>query len=172
MGYLDDNLPDFSALSLPEDGLLFSDSPSVASSVASPAASGGGIGLGTAIKAGSSIMAGVGAYMQGQEMAGAYEYNASLELMKGQFEVEEISGEEAAKLSTQKAEYAKAGVEQSGSVLDVALNTATNMEYDKQVAMFNAKSAAAMDDYEAKMAKSKGDMGLSMGILGAAVSLL
>ena len=168
MSYLDDNLPDFSALSLPEDGLVFSDS----SSVASPVASGGGIGLGTAKKAGSSIIAGVGAYMQGQEMAGAYEYNASLELMKGQFEVEEISGEEAAKLSTQKAEYAKAGVEQSGSVLDVALNTATNMEYDKQVAMFNAKSAAAMDDYEAKMAKSKGDMGLSMGILGAAVSLL
>ena len=46
------------------------------------------------------------------------------------------------------------------------------MEYDKQVAMFNAQSAANMDEYEAKMAKSKGDMGLSMGILGAAVSLL
>jgi hypothetical protein len=143
-----------------------------ASSVASPAASSGGIGLGTAIKAGSSIMAGVGAYMQGQEMAGAYEYNASLELMKGQFEVEEISGKEDETLSTQKAMYAKAGVEQSGSVLDVALDTATNYEYDKQVATFNAQSAANMDEYEAKMAKSKGDMGLSMGILGAAVSLL
>ena len=169
MGYLDDNLPDFSALSLPEDGLLFSDSSSVASPSAS---SGGGIGMGQAFSAGASVMAGVGAYMQGQEMAGAYEYNASLELMKGQFEVEEISGAEASKLSTQKAEYAKAGVEQSGSVLDVALNTATNMEYDKQVAMFNAKSAAAMDDYEAKMAKSKGDMGLSMGILGGVLKLL
>ena len=40
MSYLDDNLPDFSALSLPEDGLVFSDS----SSASSPAASGGGIG--------------------------------------------------------------------------------------------------------------------------------
>ena len=169
-----DTISDISGWTLTEDSLsdegLSYTSPYSAPEFSSP--SGGGIGMGTAIKAGSSIMAGVGAYMQGQEMAGAYEYNASLELMKGQFEVEEISGEEAAKLSTQKAEYAKAGVEQSGSVLDVALNTATNMEYDKQVAMFNAKSAAAMDDYEAKMAKSKGDMGLSMGILGAAVSLL
>lgn len=166
-----DTISDISGWTLTEDNLSESNTaPYTPPEFTSP--SGPSIPFGNIIGAGASVMAGVGAYMQGQEMAGAYEYNASLELMKGQFEVEEISGEEAAKLSTQKAEYAKAGVEQSGSVLDVALNTATNMEYDKQVAMFNAKSAAAMDDYEAKMAKSKGDMGLSMGILGAAVSLL
>ena len=166
-----DTISDISGWTLTEDNLSESNTaPYTPPEFTSP--SGPSIPFGNIIGAGASVMAGVGAYMQGQEMAGAYEYNASLELMKGQFEVEEISGEEAAKLSTQKAEYAKAGVEQSGSVLDVALNTATNMEYDKQVAMFNAKSAAAMDDYEAKMAKSKGDMGLGMGILGAAVSLL
>lgn len=122
--------------------------------------------------AGASVMAGVGAYMQGQEMAGAYEYNASLALMEGTFNVEQIGMEESSTLSTQKAMYAKAGVEQSGSVLDVALNTATQYEYSKQVADFNAKSAAAMDNYEAAMAKSQGKMGLAEGILGAVGKLI
>jgi hypothetical protein len=169
MSYLDDNLPDFSTLSLPEDGLLFSDS----SSAASPSASSGGeIGMGQAFSAGASVMAGVGVYMQGQEMAGADEYNASLELMEGTFNVEQIGMEEGSTLSTQKAMYAKSGVEQSGSVLDVALNTATEYEYSKQVANYNAQSAANMDNYEAAMAKSKGKMGLAEGILGAVGKLI
>ena len=163
MGYLDDNLPDFSALSLPEDGLLFSPSDSSSPSPSMPW---------NVASAGATVMAGVGAYMQGQEMAGAYEYNASLALMQGQFEVDEISGKEDETLSTQKAMYAKAGVEQSGSVLDVALDTATNYEYDKLVAQYNAQSAANMDEYEAKMAKSKGEMGLATGILGAVAKLI
>ena len=62
--------------------------------------------FGNIIGAGASVMAGVGAYMQGEEMAGAYEYNASLALMKGQFEVEEISGQE---------EETHGGVQQSDS---------------------------------------------------------
>ena len=170
MSYLDDNLPDFSNLDLPEDGLVptFADS----SSATSPAASSGGIGLGTGLSAGASLMGGIGKYMQGQETQQADDYNASLALMEGTFNVEQLGMEEESTLATQKAMYAKAGVEQSGSVLDVALSTATQYEYSKQVANFNAESAANMDTYEGKIAKSQGEMGLATGILGAVGKLL
>jgi hypothetical protein len=166
-----DTISDISGWTLTEDNLSESNTaPYTPPEFTSP--SGPSIPFGNIIGAGASVMAGVGAYMQGEEMAGAYEYNASLALMKGQFEVEEISGKEEETLSTQKAMYAKSGVEQSGSVLDVALDTATNYEYDKQVATFNAESAANMDNYEAAMAKSKGQMGLATGILGAVAKLI
>lgn len=127
---------------------------------------------GSLLGSGSSILGGIGSYIQGQEIAGADEYNASLALMKGNFEVDEISGSEDETLSTQKAMYAKSGVEQSGSVLDTALNTATNYEYDKQVATFNSQSEANVDTYNAKMAKSQGQMGLAEGILSGVAKLL
>jgi hypothetical protein len=127
---------------------------------------------GSVLRAGSSILGGIGAYMQGQEEAGADEYNASLALQEGVFQVQQIGKEEGQTLSTQKAMYAKAGVEQSGSVLDTALSTATQFEYSKQVATYNAQSAANVDNYEAAMAKSQGKMGLAMGLMGGASKLL
>lgn len=170
MGYLDDNLPDFSALSLPEDGLLFS--PSDSSSPSSPSPSSSGINYGQVVGAGASLMGGIGKYMQGEETEKADEYNANIALMKGTFDVEQLGLEEASMLSTQRAQYARAGVEMSGSVLDVALSTATQFEYSKQVANFNAQSEANMDIYEGKVAKSQGEMGLATGILGAVSKLI
>ena len=166
MSFLDDNLPDFSSLSLPEDGMIFA--PSTPSSTSSPST---GNNVPTFLKAGGDVLSGIGAYMQGQEEAGAYEYNASLALMEGKFNVEQINLDETQTLSTQKAMYAKAGVESSGSVLDTALNTATQFEYSKQVENFNAQSKANMDIYEAKMAKSKGQFGLATGLLEGAGTL-
>ena len=127
---------------------------------------------GSVLGAGASILGGIGSYMAGQETAGADEYNASLALMQGQFQVEQIEGEETDTLSTQKAMYAKAGVAQSGSVLDTALQTATQFEYSKQVATYNAQSAANMDIYEGKVAKSQGEMELATGLLKGVGSLL
>ena len=129
------------------------------------------IGAGTITSAFGSILQGVGGYMQGQEEAGADEYNASLALMQGEFNVEQIGLSEGETLSTQKAMYAKAGVEQSGSVLDTALNTATNFEYDKQVATFNAQSAANNDKYEAAVAKQQGAFALGAGVAEAGLDV-
>lgn len=129
------------------------------------------IGAGTLTSAFGSVIQGIGGYMQGQEEAGADEYNASLALMQGEFNVQNIGLQEGETLSTQKAMYAKAGVEQSGSVLDTALNTATNFEYDKQVATFNAKSAANMDQYEARVAKQQGGFALGAGIAEAGLDI-
>jgi len=155
--------------SLSDEGLSYT-SPYSAPEFSSP--SGGGIGMGTAIKAGSSIMAGIGAYMEGKEKQEADEYNANIALMKGTFDVEQLGLEESSMLATQRAVYARAGVEMSGSPLDVALSTATQFEYSKQVANFNAQSQANMDEYEGKVAAQQGEFGLATGILGAVGKLI
>lgn len=162
---------DLSTYTPPDTSTMSTDFTALSYGGYTPASSGlpsAGLMLG----AGASILGGIGSYMQGQEMAGADEYNASLALMQGQFQVEQIGEEEKQTLSTQKAIYAKAGVEQSGSVLDTALSTATQYEYSKEVATFNAQSQANMDEYEAKAAKSQGEMGLAMGLLGGVSKLL
>lgn len=148
--------------------------PPSANDISYSSISGGGSSseIPTFLSAGSSILGGIGSYMQGQEESGADEYNASLSLIEGKFNVDNIDMQESEILSTQKAMYARAGVEQSGSVLDTALNTATNYEYDKQVATFNAQSQANVDEYNAKMAKSKGEMGLAEGLIKGAATLL
>ena len=92
--------------------------------------------------------------------------------MQGQFNVEQLNVSEVSTLSTQRAAYAKAGIMQSGSVLDTALQTATQFEYSKQVATYNAQSAANMDIYEGKVAKSQGEMELATGLLKGVGSLL
>ena len=165
MSYLDDSLPDFSSLNLPDDGLIFDPSSSASTTPST------GNQVPTFLKAGGSVLSGIGTYMQGQEEAGADEYNASLALQEGAFNVQQLGEQETQALSTQKAMYAKAGVEQSGSVLDTALNTATQYEYSKQVAEFNAQSKANMDVYEANAAKSQGEMGLAGGLLQGAETL-
>lgn len=139
-----------------------------------PSTGGGGINMGQVgsfMSAGGDILGGIGGYIQGQEVAGADEYNANLALEQGQFQVEQIGLKEASTLATQKAIYAKAGVEAVGSPLDVALNTATNFELDKQVANYNAQSAANMDNYEAAMAKQKGEFALASGLMQGGTSL-
>ncbi len=126
----------------------------------------------TFLKAGGDLLGGIGAYMQGQDSASADEYNARLALIEGDFQVQQLSRDEDLTLSTQKAMYAKAGVEHSGSVLDTALSTATNYEYSKQVSNFNSQSKANMYDYEAQVAKQKGKFALGMGALQAGMDLL
>jgi len=169
-----DYISDTSGWSFMEDSAPISNTaPATDPAVSDPSAfSSQGINTGALISAGGQVIGGVGSLMMGYQEAGADEYNAQLELMKGQFEENSLNMQEDETLSTQKAIYAKAGVELSGSPLDVALQTATNYEYDKQVTEFNAQSAANMDNYEAQMAKSKGEFGAASSFISAAGSLL
>lgn len=106
--------------------------------------------LGTGLKA-------YGQYEQGQEIAGAYEFNAALTLQGLDYDIGRIDVAEGEYGGTQKAMYAKAGVTMSGSPLDVMLKTATNFELDKQVANYNAQSKVAMDNYKASQAKKQAE---------------
>lgn len=109
------------------------------------------------LAAGGSILGAFGDIMAGDESQQADDYNASLALTQGQFEVNDLDTSEEDTLSTQRAMYAKAGVTMSGSPLDTALNTATGYEMDKQIATYNAQSAANMDTYQGQLSKQQGE---------------
>jgi len=112
-----------------------------------------------------------GDYMKGQQQSQAYEYNAELVRQEEQIALMQIGKEEVALLSTQRAAYARAGVTQSGSPLDVALGTATEFELDKQITRYNAESKARMLEWEAKKAKQAGTFSAGMDLLQGAASM-
>ena len=129
------------------------------------------MGIGSLMGAGSDFLSAYGAVTQGKEEQQAYNYNASLALEQGTFNVDSLGSQEVDMLSTQKAMYAKAGVEMSGSPLDVAVNTATNFEMDKQIATYNAQSKANMDVYEGQVAKQQADYKAGMDVLSGVEDL-
>jgi hypothetical protein len=141
--------------------------------------------LASEIKSLGDVLGGVGDVMQGFEQNDAYDYNAQIlenqaveVATAGALEVEQIGEEETSMLSTQKAMYAKSGVTQSGSPTDVALQTATNFEFDKLVSQYNTKisenklqSEADMQKYYGKVAVNKGIAGLGKSLLSGAMDL-
>jgi len=164
------------------DPELFGDSPqqpdlSGMTSVAQDAnfsgtdSSGNSLSLGNLLSFGGSAMGAVGDLMAGSETASEDNYNAQLALTQGQFDVDDLDTQEADTLSTQKAQYAKAGVTLSGSPLDTAFNTASQFEMDKQIATYNATSKANMDEYLGKVAQSRGDVAAGEALLSGAGKL-
>ena len=130
--------------------------------------SGNSLTLPQGLQAGGSILSAYGDILSGDESQQADEYNASLALEQGQFEVQNTDLQEASTLSTQQAMFAKAGVTMSGSPLDTALNTASQFEMSKQVETYNAASAANMDKYAGEVAKQQGEFGAASSLLQGA----
>lgn len=142
--------------------------------------------FGPGLTAFGDIMQGFGSMMQGEEMQGAYEYNAAILDQEAQIvmnalplAIEDIEGAKGDLLSTQKEMYAKAGVTMSGSPTDVALDTATQFDFDKIVTTYNAKvkaqrlhSEAAMQRYYGEISEQKGMFGLGGGLLRGGLSLM
>ena len=138
------------------------------------------------LKAGGDILGGFGGLMQGFEMQDAYNYNSGILeqqadqiMFSSDLNIEEIGQAEDELLSTQKAMYAKAGVTQVGSPTDVALQSATNFEFDKLVSRYNAEVAAAnvrskadINKYYGKEVAREGVMNLGKSLLSAAGGLL
>lgn len=130
-----------------------------------------GIGPGSLIQGASSLLGAYGYEVQGQEEQGAYDYNAKLALQQGQFELQDIGDAETDTLSTQRAAYAKSGVEMSGSPLDTAVNTAYQFEMDKQIANYNAQSKANMDTYEGQVAAYNANFKAGMSVFSGIADL-
>ena len=128
-------------------------------------------GIGSLMGIAGDFLSAYGAVTQGQEEQQAYNYNANLALMQGSFDVNQLNLQETDTLSTQKAIYAKAGVEMSGSPLDTAVNTASNFELDKQIATYNAQSKANMDRYEGEVAKQQADFKAGMDVFSGVADL-
>jgi hypothetical protein len=130
--------------------------------------SGNSLTLPQGLIAGGSILSAFGDILSGDESQQADDYNASLALEQGQFEVQNTDLQEASTLSTQEAMFAKAGVTMSGSPLDTALNTASNFEMTKQVETYNAASAANMDKYKGEVAAQQGEFSAAGDLLKGA----
>lgn len=126
---------------------------------------------GKILKFGGSAVGAFGQLMMGEEMSDAYQYNAQLALEQGKLREEDIDTAEEATLGTQHAMYAKAGVTMSGSPLDVALNTATGFEMDKQIVRYNTESRANMDNYQAKVAQSQSKIKAGESLLSGGAQL-
>ena len=133
--------------------------------------SGNSLTLPQGLQAGGAILSAYGDILSGDESQQADEYNASLAIEQGQFEVQNTDLQEASTLSTQEAMFAKAGVTMSGSPLDTALNTASNFEMTKQVETYNAASKANELNYEGAVAKQQGEFGAAGSLLQGAEGL-
>lgn len=129
----------------------------------------GDIGFG--LRAGSSLFSAYGDYEEGQQAAGAYDYNAELALNENQFNQTRMDQNKVEFAAAQRAGYAKAGVENSGSALDVQLKTAANFELDKAISNYNAQSRAAMYEYKAQQAQQAGTFNAGRDLLTGAASL-
>lgn len=127
---------------------------------------------GNILKAGGSIFSAFGDIMAGNQEAAADQYNANLALEQEQFQLKNLEHAEESTLSSQRAIYARSGVTMSGSPLDVALNTATQFEMDKQITKYNAESRANMYNYEGEVAKSRGKIKAGESLLSGAAGLL
>lgn len=130
-----------------------------------------GLQIPSFLKLGSSILSGFGNLMAGKEQAGAYEYNAQLAEDEGAITAYQLGHAEEGLLSTQRAMYAKAGVTQSGSPLDVAVQSATQAEMDKQIARYNTESKSRMYQYEAELAKSQSKIKAGEDLLSGAAGI-
>lgn len=129
-----------------------------------------GLDTGDMMKLAGSGLSAWGDILAGNEANQADQYNAQLAIEQGEFRISELDYEEASILSTQKAMYAKAGVTMSGSPLDAALNTASQVEMDKQITTYNAQSKANMDIYKGKVAESQGQVKAGEALLSGAAT--
>lgn len=128
--------------------------------------------LGKGLSLGSSILGGFGAMQIGNEEAGAYEYNANLALEQEKVDLDKLSREETILGGEQRAGYLKAGVTLSGSALDVMVQSASQVELDKQITHYNAQSKADMYNYEAQVAKNQGKFKMGESLLSGGIGLL
>lgn len=142
-------------------------------------ASSPGLGAGDYLSVGGDLLSGLGQLEQGLEIQDADNYNAQIlssqaeqSLVAGNIETAKIGVAEEELLGTQKAMYAKAGVTTFGSPTDVALNTASNFEYDKQIATYNANVQAQNLNSQAGLEKMYGAEAANKGIMSLGASLL
>lgn len=130
------------------------------------------LNLGSLLKGAGSALGAYGTIIKGNQIAGADEYNANLVLSMGDFKESQLDDTEDLVLGAQRAQYAKAGVTMSGSPLDTALNTATQVELDKQINRYNTQSKANMLNYEADVAKSQAKIKSGEQLLSGGISIL
>jgi hypothetical protein len=131
-----------------------------------------GVGALLALTAGSSVLSAYGSYSQGVAEKKSYDIAAQEVEEAGAIKIEEIAQEGESLRSTQAAMYAKAGVRQSGSPLEVMLDSATSVEFDKMVEQWNTEVKAQNLRYAGALAKQKGMFQAGQTLLGGAMKMI
>lgn len=126
----------------------------------------------TGLKGLGSVFSAFGFLQQGKQIAGADEYNAQLAIQSGEIQIQDLDTAGEMVMSTQKAMYSKAGVALTGSPLDTMLESATNVERDKQIVNYNVQSKVNMLRYQGDVAKYESKMKAGSALLSGAGSML
>ena len=128
-----------------------------------------------------------GSYQEGQSAKEASDYNARIERQNAEMSasmVEQSGALDASRqrrdvsklIGTQKAGYAGAGVELSGSPLDAMINTAAEGEYDAQIMEYNTRAKATSIRYggasQAAYDEKMGNIYATSGTMKAGSTLL
>ncbi len=107
-----------------------------------------------------STMSAAGTYQSGQAQKEAYEYNANVATEKGKYEEEQSRLRLSRLMGTQRALYAKAGVDlSSGSPLLTLAETAYQGEQEAQNIRRGYKSEATINRFYGVQASKAGTMG-------------
>jgi len=120
-----------------------------------------------------------GAYTEGQDAQRASEYNAKVAEMNADVAVQSGALDAARfrrgtreAIDTQRAGYAKAGLEFTGSPLTVMIDSQIEGEIDAQIIEYNARAKAGGYKSQAEYDRHMGDLYAKSGMFKAGSSLL
>ena len=116
---------------------------------------------------------------QGLDMQAAFNYNAVLADLQaeeaataGRVAQEQLDRSERSLLSTQQAQYAKAGVMLTGSALDTMLRSATEFEFDRGIEKYNTQIAVQRYRSQAAVQRYYGEVSRYTATVGSQTSLI
>jgi uncharacterized protein YdbL (DUF1318 family) len=131
------------------------------------------------LMAASGAMQIAGAYSQGKAQKAAYEYNAAVARQEAtakrraaEIDIERQEKYRKSYLAKQEALYAKAGVQLSGSPLEVIADTSSEFLYDQMITRYNAEIGARASISEAGYMSYMGETAYKEGLVKAGTTLL
>jgi hypothetical protein len=117
-------------------------------------------GITAGLGAGSSLMGGIGRFMQGRSERAAYDYNAAITLEETRKREEEATAKFRHLMGRQKSLYARAGVDiASGSPLITIAETAAREVDEEQAIREAGEEQYTLQKYYGKVAAWSGMMG-------------
>ena len=134
----------------------------------------------------TGVMSGMAAKQAGAANQGMANYNAALmrnqkiaAKQKAEFDANRIRAAGERVKSSQRTGFAKGNVQMTGTPLEILGNTAADIEFDAQTALYSGEldassyeAQAVLKEYEGKIAKWKGASQAKSAYVGAGVSLL
>lgn len=131
------------------------------------------LAAGTAVSAGASVLGGIAAQQQASFQAKIARQNAEIARQRGEAESVRIERDRRRRLGLLRASIGAAGLQPTGSPLDLLAEEAMEAEEARLMALFGAEGVARQEEINARTARLRGQAGLVGGIgRGVGTSLL